>query len=131
LSGPDIAEAANQLSRSIARLASTTAGYVGTRLDQMDSAIRAERRRWLWILVGTGALLLCLGVAAVFAGIAIVMAFGESSRVLASALVATGFFVLAAVAGAVLWQCRRRSVSVADRIAGILALFLEGRNITR
>lgn len=127
----DIAEAANELSRSVARLAGSTAGYVGARLEQMDEAIQAERRRWLWMLLGTGAMLLWLGAAAVFAGAAIVMAYWESSRVLASALVATGFVVLAAAIGVLMWRCARRPVSIADRIARILALFLEGRRVTR
>jgi len=128
---PDVAEAVSQLSRSIARLAASAAGYVGAQLDQMDSAIQAERRRWLWILFGAGAMLLWLGVAMVFAGLAVVMASGDSNRVLASALVAAGCLVLAALAGALLWRCAHRRATVTDRIARILALLLEGRRLTR
>jgi uncharacterized membrane protein YqjE len=131
LNAPDVAEAANQLSRSVARLAGSAAGYVGARVDQMDEAIQAERRRWLWVLFGTGAMLLWLGAAAVFGGLAIVLVYWDSNRVLASLLVAGGFLVLAAAVGALLWQGTHRPVSVTDRIARILALFLEGRRLTR
>lgn len=128
---PDIAEAASQLSQSVARLAGSTADYLGARLDQLDSAIQAERRRWLWLLAGTAATLLLFGAAALFAGLAIVLAYGESSPALASALVAAAFLLLAIIAGLLLWQRGRRPASVADRIARILALLVEGRRLTR
>lgn len=124
MNGPDIGEAASRLSRSIAQLADTTAGYIGTRLNQLDCAIQAEQRRWFWMLLGSGAMLLWLGAGSVFAGLAIVMAFWESGRVLASALVAGGFLLLAAVTGVLLRQCMHRPPSAANRFARVLALVL-------
>jgi hypothetical protein len=35
------------------------------------------------------------------------------------------------VAAAILWRCARRPATTADRIARVLALFLEGRHFTR
>jgi apolipoprotein N-acyltransferase len=120
-------EAASQLTRSVARLATSTADYMGARLEQLDSALRAERRRWFWMLFATGAMLLWLGVASVFAGAAIVLAFRESGA-LASALVGAGFALLAVACAALLWHCTRRQSSVTDRLARILALVLESRS---
>jgi uncharacterized membrane protein YqjE len=131
VSGHDVVEAAGQLTRSVARLASSTADYLGARLDQLDAAIRAERRRWMWMLLGTGAMLLWLGVGSAFAGAAIVMAFQDSSRVLAAALVGTGFLVLAAACAVLLWHCMRREPSAAGHLARLLALVLESGRTTR
>jgi hypothetical protein len=127
----DFAAAASRLSGSIAQLAATATDYVGMRVEQMDSAIQVERRRWFWMALGTGAAVLLLGAALLFGGLAIVAIFRDSAPVLASVLVATGFLVLAAVAIAILWHRAHRPVTTTDRIARILALFLEGRHVGR
>lgn len=127
----DFAEAASRLSGSIARLAATTASYVGERVEQMDGAIQLERRRWFWMALGAGAALLLLSAALLFGGLAIVMANRETAPVLASLLVAGGCLALALVTVALLWRRARRPVTTTDRIARILALFLEGRHLNR
>lgn len=127
----DFTEAASRLSGSIARLAATTASYVGERVEQMDDAIQLERRRWFWMALGAGAALLLLTAALLFGALAIVMAWRDTAPVLASLLVAGGFLALAAVNIAILWRSARRSVTTTDRIARILALFLEGRHLRR
>jgi uncharacterized membrane protein YqjE len=127
----DFTDAANRLSASIARLAATAADYVGTRVEQMDGAIQDERRRWLWMALGTGAAALLLGAALLFGGLAIVASFRDTAPVLASVLVAGGFLVLAAITMAILWRRAHRPVTTTDRIARILALFLEGRHLDR
>jgi uncharacterized membrane protein YqjE len=127
----DFSDAANRLSGSIARLAATTASYVGERVEQMDTSIQLERRRWFWMALGAGAALLLLCAAIVFGGLAIVMAFHDTAPVAASLLVAGGLLVLALVSIALLWRHARRPVTTTDRIARILALFLEGRRLNR
>jgi uncharacterized membrane protein YqjE len=127
----DFADAASRLSGSIARLAGSAAEYIGTRVEQMDVAIQAERRRWFWMVLGIGAALLLVGAALVFGGLAIVIAFGDANPVLASVLVATGLLLLAALIITILWQRAHRPVTTSDRIARILALFLEGRHLDR
>jgi hypothetical protein len=127
----DFTEAASRLSGSIARLAATTASYVGERVEEMDGAIQLERRRWFWMALGAGASLLLLSAAILFGGLAIVMAWRDTAPVAASLLVAAGFLALAATSIAILWYRARRPVTTTDRIARILALFLEGRHLNR
>jgi uncharacterized membrane protein YqjE len=125
----EFAEAASRLSGSIARLAATTASYVGERVEQMDDAIQLERRRWFWMALGSGAALLLLCAAIVFGGLAIVMAFRDTAPVAASLAVAGGLIAVALVTIAMVWRRMRRPVTTNDRIARILALFLEGRHL--
>lgn len=128
---PEIREASGRLCRSLAQLADSTAGYVGARIDQADSTLQAERRRWLWIAMSASAALLCLGAAALFAGAAIVIAYWDSHPVLAVAAVSAGFLVLAATAGWVLWRFAHRRAPLAVRLAAYLALVLERQRLLR
>lgn len=128
---PDIATAADNLSRSVTRLAQSTADYVQARLEQADQVVRNERQRRLLELCSAGALLLCLIAGAVFAGLAFVMAFGETGRVLAAALVAGAFFTLAGGAAWILRVNWRRQPSILDWLLRIPALIREYRGLHR
>lgn len=128
---PDIAQAAHNLSRSVAQLAQTTHDYVQGRLDQANQAVVTETRRRLWMMLCAGALLLSLVVGAVFAGLAVVMAFGESARVLAATAVAAVFFLLAATAAWMLRLKWRQRPQILDWIAPISALIAQCRRLAR
>jgi hypothetical protein len=128
---PQVADAARKLSRSLANLADSTAGYVGERIDQIDSACRAERRRWVWMALSAAAALCWLVIATVFAALAIVAAYSGSSPVVAIAAVAGGFVLLSAGAGYLFWQLGRRRATLAGRVGRLATLFLEHRRFFR
>jgi len=120
--GADCAEAAATLARSLERLAATTRAYARSQLDRVADGMQAERKRWMWMLFSAAALLLWLIFGTVFAGVAIVVAFQDTHPVLAASLVATGFFVLAAVAAWVLWHKWRQRPTAFEWIATIVAM---------
>jgi uncharacterized membrane protein YqjE len=75
-----------------------------TRLELFGTELQEELMRlFLVLLCAVGALMLCV-VGAVFAAFSLIVSLGEEQRALASALVALGFFVIAAAA---LWVVRR------------------------
>ena len=125
---PDIGEAAGQLSCSVARLAQTASNYAHARLEQAENAIDTEGRRRLWLLVSAGAVLLWVSTGVLFAGLAIVAAFWDTHRVLATAAVAAGFLVLAALAGWMLRAKWRQRPSVIEGLLQLLALFVGTRH---
>jgi uncharacterized membrane protein YqjE len=121
---PEVAEAASDLSRSVSRLAQTACSLVHARLDDADDVINAESRRRLWLLISLGGLLLCSSAAALFTGVAIIAAYWDTHRVLATAGVAAGFLVFAVVAALVLRAKWRQRPSLLDwllRLYSILA----------
>jgi uncharacterized membrane protein YqjE len=124
---PDCAQAAGNLSRSLERLAATARAYARSQLDRAADSMQAEKKRWLWIMASSLALLLWLSIGAVFAGVAIVVACWETHRVLAAAAVAAGFFVLAGVAAWVLCRKWRQRPTAFEWIAGLLAMVVDYR----
>ncbi len=128
---PGFAQAAANLSQSLARLMETVAGFARTRLDLLGGSMETERRRRMWLAFGTCALVLLLSFGTLFAGFAVVAAFWDTYRVLAAAAVAAGFFVLAGAVGWTLWAKRRRHPSALDWIAQLVALFAEYRRLMR
>lgn len=128
---PDIAQAAANLSRSLARLADTSATYVRTRVDQAGCSARAERRRCLWMLACAGATLLWLGVASLFAGFAVIAVFRDTHPALAAAAVAGGFLLLAIAAAGILLLTVNRLSSSRDWISRLLFLLAEYRRWLR
>lgn len=75
-----------------------------TRLELFGTELQEELTRLFFVLLcAVGALMLCV-VGAVFAAFSLIVSLGEEQRALASALVALGFFVIAAAA---LWVVRR------------------------
>lgn len=128
---PGIAEAAANLSHSLARLADSSAAYVRAQVDQAGRGLLAERRRRVWMLAGAAAAVLWLGVASLFAGLAIVAAFRDTHPALAAAWVAGGFLALAAIAVWILWLTACRRPSSQDWISRLVFLFAEYRRWTR
>jgi uncharacterized membrane protein YqjE len=128
---PDVAEAAANLSQSLAQLAKTAAGYVGARVEQADHALARDARRRMWMVLAAMALLLWLATATLFTGVAIIIAFWDTHRVIAAVSVAAGFFVLAGAAAGVLYLQWRRRSSTSQWLVRALALFGEYRRLTR
>lgn len=126
-SEPDCAEAAGNLSRSLERLAATAKAYARSQLDRAADSMQAEKRRRMWMLISGAAMLLWMTIGAVFAGMAIVVAFWETHRVPAIVAVAAGFFVLAGVAAWVLSRKWRQRPTAFEWIAGLLGMFAEYR----
>ncbi len=124
---PDFTEAAGNLSRSLHRLAETAKAYARSQLDRAADGMQAEKKRRMWMVFSAAAMLLWLNIGLMFAGVAIVMAFRETHPVLATSLVATGFFVLAGVATWVLCRKLRQRPTAFEWIAGILATLAEYR----
>lgn len=129
--GPDIAQAARQLSQSLSGLVESVAGYAQSGLDRLGGSLEAERRRRMRMLGSAVALIVLLWFGLLFAGLAVVAVFWETHRVIAIAAVAGGFFALAAVAGGVLWSTRRRQPSPYDWLAQLVSLFAEYRRLRR
>lgn len=121
------AEAANNLSRSLAQLAGTTAQYVRSGVERAEFRLLAERRRRVGILLSAVAVFLWLGVASLFAGFAIITAFWDTHRVLATAAVAGGFLALAAIAAWTFWWMACRRASAEDWITRLIFMFAEYR----
>ena len=126
-SKPDCGEAWSNLSQSLDRLAATATDFARGKLDGAADAMQAERKRRIWVTVSAAALLLWASTGALFAGVAIVAAFWDTHRVLATALVAAGFFVLAAAAFWVLYRKWRQRPTAFEWIAGILATVAQFR----
>lgn len=124
---PDCAEAAGNLSRSLQRLAETAKAYARSQLDHAANVMQAEKRRRMWMLISAAAMLLWVSIGAVFAGVAVVLAFQDTHPVLAASLVATGFFVLAGVATWVLCRKWRQHPTAFEWIGGLLAMVAEYR----
>ena len=124
---PNMGEAVGNLSCSIAHLAQTASGYARERINQVNTAIEGESRRRLLVLFSACALLLWMSAGLLFAGFAIVAAFWDTNRVLATASVATGFLVLAAVAGWTLMRQWQQRPSVLEGLIQLLAIFLGRR----
>lgn len=118
-----MADAAGNLTASIARLAQTTASYTRARLDEADDLLQTETRRQLTVLLSACGLILWLSSALLFAGVAVIAACWDTNRVLASAAVAVGYLFIAAAAGwLLLLKCRQRP-SLLDWGMRLLALF--------
>jgi len=128
---PDVAQAAGNLSRSLATLANTSADYVRVQLDRADDAIATEGHRQLWMMLSAAALLLWLSVSVVFAGLAIVIACPEPYRVTAAAAVAAAFLALAATAAFVLLRKWRERPMALDWIAQVTTLIAGCRRLLR
>lgn len=126
-SRPDVGEAAGNLSCSVARLAQTASNFARARLDQAEATVETEARRRLWLLVSAGASLLWLSTGALFAGLAVVAAFWDTHRVLATASVAAGFFALALLAALLLLIKWRQRPSILGGLLQLLALFVGHR----
>jgi uncharacterized membrane protein YqjE len=124
---PDCAEAAGNLSRSLERLAATAKAYARSQLDRAADGMQAEKRRYMWMLISGAAMVLWLSFGTVFVGVAIVIAFWETHRMLAAALVAAGFLVLAGVAAWVLCHNWRRRPTAFEWIGGMLAMLAQYR----
>jgi uncharacterized membrane protein YqjE len=124
---PQLSEAFSNLCASLRQLAQTTSSYTSERLDQVDTAIEGESRRRLWVLLSACALLLWLNIGLLFAGLAILIAFWDTNRVIASASVAASFLALAALAGWTLARQWQRRHSILEGLVQLLALFLVRR----
>jgi uncharacterized membrane protein YqjE len=119
-----IAETLGSLSASIARLAQTASSYAQTRLSEADELVRIETRRRLNVLLSACGLMLGFSSALLFAGLAVVAAFWDTHRVLASALVASAFLLFAAVCGWLLllkWRQRPTLLDWATRLFDLVS----------
>ncbi len=97
-----------QLIASVSGLLATAIGIGRTRLELLTVELREELQRTAELLVwATVALLAALG-GVLFAGLAVILAFWDTHRILAAVLVTAGYFALAAYA-ALLVRSRLRS----------------------
>ncbi|HXC57951.1 MAG TPA: phage holin family protein [Steroidobacteraceae bacterium] len=124
---PNMGEAVGNFSCSIARLAQTASSYARERVNRADAAIEGESRRRLWVLLSALALLLWMSTGILFAGFAVIAAFWDTNRVIATASVATVFLALAAFAGWTLMRKWQQRPSVLEGLIQLLALFLGRR----
>lgn len=120
-------EAVENLSASVSRLAQSASSYAQAKLNDAGELIQTETRRRMTVLFSACALLLWFSTALLFAGVAIVTAFWESHRVLASSAVAGGFLILAAIAAWVMADKMRQHPTTLDWIARLIALFARSR----
>lgn len=122
--GLGVADAARNLSRSLAQLLQTAVDEGLFRLEQLGSAVAAERRHLVrQVLLAIGLVLLLL-LGAIFTGLAIIAAFWDTHRIAAMAAVAGGYLLLAVIAGLLLWRGAHRKAEPADwasLVVGLLA----------
>jgi uncharacterized membrane protein YqjE len=90
------------LFRSLANLFAKIIAIVQTRLELLTTELQEEMHRVAEILVWTLVGLLAAGMGLFLACLAIIFAFWDTHRVLASVLVTAVFFAIALVAGVVL-----------------------------
>lgn len=91
-----------QLIGSVSGLLATAIGIGRTRLELLSVEIREELHRVAGLVVWGAVAVLAAGGGVLFAGLAVIFAFWDTHRILASVLVTAGYFVLAAAAGLVL-----------------------------
>ncbi|MDP2325496.1 MAG: phage holin family protein [Gammaproteobacteria bacterium] len=95
---------------SVSRLLATVVGIGRTRLELLTVEVREELQRTTELLAWGFVALLAAGAGIVFAALAVIFVFWDTHRILASILVASGFFALA-VAAAVLVRARLQAQS--------------------
>lgn len=122
-----VADALGSLSASIARLAQSASCYAQSRLNEADELVRIEARRCLIVLLSACGLMLWFSFAVLFAGLAVVAAYWDTHRVLASALVATGFLLIAAMSGWLLLRKWRQRPSLRDWATRLFDLLFRTR----
>lgn len=104
--GPGTAQGPfRRLQGSVSALLATLVGVGRTRLELLTVELREEVRRTAGLLLWGAVGLLAAGFAALFAGLAIILAFWDSHRLLA-ALGVTGGFAVAAAAAALIVRSR-------------------------
>ena len=97
-----------RLIASVSGLLATALEIGRTRLELLTVELREEVHRTAGLLVLGLAAVLALAAGVLFSGLAIIFAFWDTHRILASVLVTLGFFALAAVT-ALLLRSRLRS----------------------
>lgn len=93
-----------QLIASVSGLLATALEIGRTRLELLTVELREEVHRTAELVVLGLAALLAAAAGVLFSGLAIIFAFWDTHRILASVLVTLGFFALAAVAALLLWS---------------------------
>lgn len=86
------------LFESVRTLFATLVAMARTRAELLGNELEQELRRIVVMLVGAMVVLALAGLALLFAALTIVVSFWDTNRIAASALVASGFMVLAVVA---------------------------------
>ena len=110
-----------QLLGSVSALLATVVGIGRTRLELLTVELREELNRTAGLLVWGAVAVLAAGGGVLFAGLAIIFAFWDTHRILAAVLVTAGYFVLAAVAGLVIWSRLRSRPAFLQATLGELA----------
>lgn len=90
------------LFRSLANLVATVVAIAQTRLELLTTELQEEMHRVAEILVWTLIALLSAGIGLFLLALVVIFVFWDTHRVLASVVVTSVFFILAAVAGVVL-----------------------------
>lgn len=90
------------LFRSLAQLLATAVGIAQTRLELLTTELQEEVHRVAEIMVWTAVALLAGGVGLFLLGLAVIVVFWDTHRVIASIAVTASFFVIAALAALVL-----------------------------
>jgi uncharacterized membrane protein YqjE len=90
------------LFRSVAHLLATALGIAQTRLELLSTELQEEVHRVAEIMVWTAVALLSAGVGLFLLALAVIFAFWDTHRVVASVAVTATFFLIAAAAGLVL-----------------------------
>jgi uncharacterized membrane protein YqjE len=90
------------LFRSVAQLLATALGIAQTRLELLSTELQEEVHRVAEIMVWTAVALVAAGVGLFLLALAVIFAFWDTHRVIASIAVTSTFLLIAAIAGLVL-----------------------------
>jgi uncharacterized membrane protein YqjE len=90
------------LFRSLAQLLATAVGIAQTRLELLSTELQGEVHRVAEIMLWAAVALLAAGVGLFLSALVIIFVFWDTHRVVASIVVTSVFFVIAAIAGLVL-----------------------------
>ena len=127
---PGAGEAARKLSESVARILEGATSLATSVAETAADALRSEQRRYVVLACCAGALFLLLGLAGLFAGMAVILAFHAAAPAWAATGVAGSFLLLA---GATAWYMskvlRQRPPAIVRlaSLAGVFAHYLRAR----
>lgn len=94
----------SRLAGSLRAMLATVVGVGRTRLELLTVELQLEVRRATSVLLLGAVVLACAAAGFLMVGLAVILAFWDTHRLLAALLVATAYFGVAAICVALIWR---------------------------